>query len=322
MTDYKFTTTDLLNNFERILRHEEDIDNKVFSKFYDMRNYIVAFSNLKVLKKLKQDLEERIKSEKDTIKTTLNVPAITTATPPKEEEKAEAKAAPAQAAPGATEEEKKAIEILKEVETEIKKLEHVASEIYQKDIPPQPAAEVAPEKQEKPTPMIEQKEMNAKKKLLLQIQDELIQTYDIYIIDKYIVFFITTLLNSEKINYNGFDRSGLIEITKSLLELSQHVNITSQKTKITTFLDKPYNKQELQKIMNDLNFIQDLRHLQVVTTVKYVWQKTINLLKPLFDKFRTTETLRGGNSDSIPLDVIKNKITEKIKQIKPKESSE
>jgi len=92
----------------------------------------------------------------------------------------------------------------------------------------------------------------------------------------------------------------------------------SKTDKILTLKNELYYQYELYKI--NKNTPLNLTILQIDTD-RYIWQKTINIFKPLFDIFRSqSENVMYGGRNIILLTTIKDKIKEQINNIKPKSS--
>ena len=122
-------------------------------------------------------------------------------------------------------------------------------------------------------------------------------------------------------NYDDCDSKIIIEIMKLLLPICQNDYIVAKKEEIIKSID-PIVDKDITKHLTEIKKNKDLMEgFKSETQFHFLWQKTISIIKPLFDKFReSTEplVLRGGNI--ISLNEIKNKIREKIEKIIPKKS--
>jgi hypothetical protein len=164
-----------------------------------------------------------------------------------------------------------------------------------------------------------------KVKLIKKIQSELLNTRDIYIIDKYIIIFMRQLIIKPFQNYEDCDSKTIIEIISLLIPISQHDSIVTKKDKINEMINKsPIEEKEINDYLNTIkdntDLISEIKPISE-TNIHFIWQKTISIIKPFFDKFRASTSpliIRGGNV--ISLDQIKSKIREKVENIIPKKS--
>jgi len=290
MAQISFNENDLLNNFERFFRHEST-DNIALTKSYDMLNYITDFSNLQSIKFISASLDNLI-------------------TPSVKEDTTGAGTGPS-------------LSVVAPV-TSGTSLPVVASG------PVVPVAGtgpvVAPVPGTGPSPLsTESSKINLdspKLKLLKKIKSELLNSPDMYIVDKYIIIFMEQLIKKPVVNYEDCDKNTIIELCQLLFPICQHESIVSKKDKIIESINKsPIVDKEITDYLNEIKKNKDLTDGTSSLSFHFVWQKTISILKPLFDKFReSTEplTLRGGNI--ISLDELKFKIREKIEKIIPKKS--
>lgn len=162
-----------------------------------------------------------------------------------------------------------------------------------------------------------------KLKLLKKIKSELLNSHDNYIIDKYIIIFMQTLIKTPFEKYEECDSTTIIEIIDLLSPISQFDSIVTKKDKIKEIIHKsPIVKEDITGFLNPIKENKDLSAgLKPVseTNIHFIWQKTISIIKPFFDKFRaSTEPIRGGNI--ISLVQLKSKIREKVEKIIPKKS--
>jgi len=293
----------LLDNFERLFRHESS-DTIVLTKSYDMLNYITDFSNLKITAFLESKLNEIIKNisppevpgTEPVIQGT-GTPVTGTAAPV-------IPVAPGTAGTGPVTPGTATV------------IPGTGPAVIPGTVIPG-TGPVAPE-------VLKVEVLDSPKlKLLKKIKSELLNSHDNYIIDKYIIIFMQTLIKTPFEKYEECDSTTIIEIIDLLSPISQFDSIVTKKDKIKEIIHKyPIVKEDITGFLNPIKENKDLSAgLKPVseTNIHFIWQKTISIIKPFFDKFRaSTEPIRGGNI--ISLVQLKSKIREKVEKIIPKKS--
>ena len=273
MAQISFEESNLLENFERLFRHETS-DNIILTKSYDMRNYIMDFSNLYAINFINSELVKIINSQAKPVEA-VTVPVI----------------GPAVAGPAVTGAVAVPVTGPSPISLDVTKINLDSPKV----------------------------------KLIKKIQSELLNTRDSYIIDKYIIIFMRQLIIKPFKNYEDCDSKTIIEIISLLIPISQHDSIVTKKDKINEMINKsPIEEKEindyLDTIKDNTDLISGIKPISE-TNIHFIWQKTISIIKPFFDKFRASTSpliIRGGNV--ITLDQIKSKIREKVENIIPKKS--
>lgn len=303
----QFNEDFLLENFERLLRHEEEMGTKALTKLYDMTNYMTDFNNLSIIKELDAEITKILFTAKVTeIDAQIGLIRDTISLTLTQKNEEEIKKPVTQAV------SQRITELQKEYEDLIAK-SALLNEIKQKSITKQYDLSIFNG--------IDTTITRPDIRLIQEIKDNINSSNDIYMIDKYIITFIKVLKIVPFQMYKGCTVLTIKELLKSLLRLGQHPYITTNRDKITISIDKtPIVPTELDTYIKDSQQYKELNDELIVTPIRhFIWQKTLDFLKPLFDKFRTSgETIRGGNI--ISLEEMKNNIREKIKKIKPKKS--
>ena len=69
----QFNEEFLLENLERLLRHEEEMGTKALTKLYDMTNYITDFNNLSIIKEIDGELSKILFNAKSLLIETLHI---------------------------------------------------------------------------------------------------------------------------------------------------------------------------------------------------------------------------------------------------------
>ena len=283
----QFNEEILLENFERLLRHEEEMGTKALSKLYDMTNYMSDFNNLTIIKELDAELTKILFPAKTLLIELLHMNILAEIDDKKTQQAPMTELEPLLAKSA----------LINEIVEKSKKKQYDLSIFNGLDAT---------------TPEIN---------LLQEIKYNLNSSNDIYMIDKYIITCIKVLKIVPFQMYKGCTEPIIKSLLKSLLRLGQHPYITTNRDKITGSIDKsPIVPAELDTYIKDSQQYKELNDELIVTPIRhFIWQKTLDFLKPLFDKFRTSgETIRGGTI--ISLEEMKNNIREKIKKIKPKKS--
>lgn len=327
-----FTEDLLLNNFERLLRHENP-GNTNFSKFYDMRNYIQSLVNVSQYNVISSKLDELIieysqpaTSVKSEVTPALGTPALVT--------------------PIVVTEQLTVLELLKQIKKEL--LKSHDTEIIDKYI-----------YKFFTTLLIDQKETYNG-----------ITASDIYKLTDKIKNLCSNLIlkeiNIEEIKEKkDQDEEKLNEVLKICKNLDNDaykekiLELLNNIDRLTTEISSeppgppppipsaapfpppipsagpvipPQNKtQQLLELKKSLYYEYEIYKIKKNTplnltilqidTDRYVWQKTINIFKPLFDILRSqSENVMYGGSNIILLATIKDKIKEQIINIKPKAS--
>jgi len=303
----QFNEKVLLENFERLLRHEEEMGTKALTKLYDMTNYMTDFNNLSIIKELDAEITKILFTAKVTeIDAQIGLIRDTISLTLTQKNEEEIKKPVTQAV------SQRITELQKEYEDLIAK-STLLNEIKQKSITKQYDLSIFNG--------IDTTITRPDIRLIQEIKDNINSSNDIYMIDKYIITFIKVLKIVPFQMYKGCTVLTIKELLKSLLRLGQHSYITTNRDKITTSIDKSaIVPAELDTYIKDSQQYKELNDELIVTPIRhFIWQKTLDFLKPLFDTFRTSgETIRGGNI--ISLEEMKNNIREKIKKIKPKKS--
>ena len=124
-------------------------------------------------------------------------------------------------------------------------------------------------------------------------------------------------------DYQGCDKNTIKELVILLIPLCKNSSIISKGKEIIVEINKtPIIPKNVKKYISELRRNKELQEkITLDSKEQFIWQRTLTLLKPLFDKIReSTESIiiRGGNI--MALDTIKSSIREKIKKIKPKKS--
>ena len=314
--EQSFSEGNLLDNLERLLRHEENTDNILVSKVYDMTNYMTDFNNLNIIKEINGGLN-KILFTKKLYELNLKIPIIRASL---DDKIAEKKQQPQQEFKQDDSEPVKQINTLtNEIEKLIAKLASL-NEILQKSKTSKDNLSIFNGVSDITTPEII---------LIEKIKDNVNTSNDIHIIDKYIIKFIKVLKTTPFVDYKNCNQLTIKELSKSLLPLSQHNFIKN--TELITDISNN-NIPNLNKYVNDSQQYKELNDELIVTPTRhFIWQRTLDYLKPLFDTFRrSTEPIRGGKAITrgkpitrgkiISLDEIKDNIREKIKKIKPKKA--
>lgn len=277
MAQISFEESNLLENFERLFRHETS-DNIILTKSYDMRNYIMDFSNLYAINFINSELVKIINSQAKPVEAGPVAVAATVAGPAVTGEGPAVPVTGAVAGPSP-------------ISLDVTKINLDSPKV----------------------------------KLIKKIQSELLNTRDSYIIDKYIIIFMRQLIIKPFKNYEDCDSKTIIEIISLLIPISQHDSIVTKKDKINEMINKsPIEEKEITEYLNTIkdntDLISGIKPISE-TNIHFIWQKTISIIKPFFDKFRASTSpliIRGGNV--ISLDQIKSKIREKVENIIPKKS--
>jgi hypothetical protein len=306
-----FSESNLLDNLERLLRHEENTDNKLVSKVYDMTNYITDFNNLGIIKEIDGGLTKILFTKKvDELK--LQIPIIKsklddTIAKKQQQNKQEFKQDDS--------------EPVKQINTLTNEIE----ELIAKSASLNETLQKSKTSQDNLSIFNGVSHVTTSEIILIQkIKDNVNTSNDIHMIDKYIIKFIKLLKVTPFVNYENCDKLTITALSKSLLPLSQHTFIKN--TELITDISNN-NIKKLEKYVNDSQQYKELNDELIITPIRhFIWQRTLDYLKPLFDTFRrSTETIRGGNPitrNIISLDEIKHNIREKIKKIKPKKAIE
>ena len=308
----------LLDNFERLFRHESS-DTIVLTKSYDMLNYITDFSNLKITAFLESKLNEIIKNISPpevpgTEPIIQGTGAPVTGTP----------VAPGTGAPVIPGTGPAVIPGTGPVAPATGPVTPGTASIIPGPVIPGTGPAVIPGTGPVAPEVLKVEVLDSPKlKLLKKIKSELLNSHDNYIIDKYIIIFMQTLIKTPFEKYEECDSTTIIEIIDLLCPISQFDSIVTKKDKIKEIIHKsPIVKEDITGFLNPIKENKDLSAgLKPVseTNIHFIWQKTISIIKPFFDKFRaSTEPIRGGNI--ISLVQLKSKIREKVEKIIPKKS--